>query len=83
MTELHKIMVVFTREGVEVAVTYAHRDELPNPGTKTRTARASRMARKGLEVALEGLGTGAAQWGGYATDTWQSTDWILLAGGGA
>jgi hypothetical protein len=83
MTVLQRITITFTPEGIEYGVTHFHTDEPPKPGTKTRTARASRMARKGLEVALEGLGTGAAQWGGYATDTWQSTDWILLAGGGA
>jgi len=83
VTVLERITVTFTPEGIEYAVCYAHADEPPTPGTKTRTTRASRMARKGLEAALEGLGAGAVTWGGYATDTRHSTDRILVAGGGA
>ncbi len=82
MTELRRITITFTAEGIEYGVTYLHTDEPPTPGTKTRTTRASRMARKGLEVALEGLGTGAVAWGGYGTDTKESTDHILVEGGG-
>ncbi len=54
MTELRRITITFTAEGIEYGVTCLHTDEPPTPGTKTRTTRASRMARKGLEVALEG-----------------------------
>jgi hypothetical protein len=85
VTELRSIAVTFLPEGgLEVAVSYAHGDELPSPvhPAKTRTARASRMARKVLEVALEGLGTGAVEWGGHGTNTKESTDRILVAGGG-
>ena len=82
MTVLQRITITFTPEGIEYGVTHFHTDEPPKPGTKTRTARASRMARKGLEVALEGLGAWAVAWGGYATSKKESTDRILIEGGG-
>ena len=77
-TVLERIIVTFHREGVELEVRYAHADEPPTPGTKKRTATAVRMARKGLEMALEGLGWGSVAWGGFSTDTRQSTDRVLV-----
>jgi hypothetical protein len=74
---LRSIGVTFTREGIEFAVTYAHDGELPAPGTKKRTATATEMARKGLEAALEALGSGAVVWGGFGTDTRVSKDTII------
>jgi hypothetical protein len=80
--ELREIRVTFDRE-IEISITYAHRDDdhdaVANPGTKTRTTAAARMARKGLEVALEGLDRGVPIWGGFATDTRVTRDAILLA----
>jgi hypothetical protein len=61
---LRSIRVTFTRGGIEFAVTYAHDGEQPMPGTKQRTATAARMARKGLEAALEALGSGPVVLGG-------------------
>ncbi len=76
---LQSVLVRFEREGVEIAVSYSHLETgQPNPGTKTRTRRASRMARAGLQVALDGLDRGDALWGGYGTDTHESTDRVLV-----
>jgi hypothetical protein len=58
---LRSIQVTFTREGVEYAVTCAHEGETPTAGTKERTSTAARMARTGLEAALEALGSGPAR----------------------
>lgn len=77
---LQSILVRFEREGIEIAVRYEHSDTQPTPGTKTRTRRAARMARAGLESALEGLDRGDALWGGHGTNTHASTDKVLLAG---
>ena len=74
---LRAIGVTFTREGIEFAVTYAHDGEQPVPGTKARTARAATMACKGLEAALEALGSGPVVWGGFGTDTRVSKDTII------
>ena len=77
--ELRSITVTFSREGnTEFAVTYAHAHELPSPGTKRRTATATEMARKGLEAALEALGSGPVVWGGFGTDTRVSKDTIIV-----
>jgi hypothetical protein len=58
-TELRCVIVTFGPDGgCTYAVTYAHdagEESGSGPGTKQRTARAARMARKGLEHALEGL----------------------------
>ena len=75
---LEKLTVTFQPEGIALAVSYAHRDEPPTPGTKTRTRRAARMAEAALRRALEGLGRGSVAWGGFATDTRQSTDKVLV-----
>jgi hypothetical protein len=85
MSELRRITITFTAEGIEYGVTYLHTDEPPTPvyPAKARTSKAARMACKGLELALQRLSAGAAEWGGYGTDTRQSTDRILVAGGGA
>jgi hypothetical protein len=70
VTELRRVVVTFSADEMEISATYAHHEELPNPGTKTRTATAARMAAAGLQRALEGLGTDvAAYWGGFETDT--------------
>ncbi len=76
---LQSVLVRFEREGVEIAVSYSHREPgQPNPGTKTRTRRAARMARAGLQAALEGLDRGDVLWGGYGTNTHESTDRVLV-----
>ncbi len=76
---LQSVLVRFEREGVEIAVSYSHLETgQPNPGTKTRARRAARMARAGLQTALEGLDRGDALWGGYGTDTHESTDRVLV-----
>ena len=79
---LQSVLVRFEREGVELSVTYGHGYGhgygQPSPGTKKRTRRASRMARAGLQVALDGLDRGDALWGGYGTDTHESTDRVLV-----
>jgi hypothetical protein len=75
---LKRLAVTFTEEGVEFAVRYSHDDgEVPNPGTKGRTTTAARLARKGLEAALEGLDKGAWRWGGFGTNTRESEDRII------
>ena len=74
---LRSIRVTFDDKGIEYAVTYAHSQEQPTPGTKARTARAVTMARKGLEAALEALGSGPVVWGGFGTDTRVSKDIII------
>jgi hypothetical protein len=57
---LQSILVRFEREGMELSVSYEHAStEQPSPGTKKRTTRAARMARVGLQSALEGLVKGA------------------------
>ncbi len=78
MSVVLSVTVTFLQEGIELAVEYSHADEPPTPGTKTRTRRAARMARTGLQTALEALGTGPPVWGGFATDTRQSTDRVLV-----
>ncbi len=75
---LRSIRVTFTREGIEYAVTYAHDGEQPTPGTTKRSTAAARMARKGLEAALETLGSGAVVWGGFATNTQVSKDTVII-----
>jgi len=75
---LRSIGVTFTREGIEFAVTYAHDGEQPMPGTKKRTTAAATMARKALELALEGLGSGPVLWGGFGTNTQVSKDTIIV-----
>ena len=78
---LQSVLVRFEREGVEIAVSYSHREPAqPNPGTKTRTRRAARMARAGLQAALEGLDRGDALWGGFGTNVNESTDRVLVGG---
>ncbi len=76
---LQSVLVRFEREGVEIAVSYSHREPAqPNPGTKTRTRRAAKMARAGLQTALEGLDRGDALWGGFGTNVNESTDRLLV-----
>jgi hypothetical protein len=76
--ELRSITVIFDGEGIEYAVNYQHRGEPPSPGSKARTTTAARMARRGLELALEKLGSGAVMWGGFATNTRESEDRIIV-----
>lgn len=80
MIELREISVTFTVEGIEISTTYTHQDQIPNPGTKTRTRAATRMAAYGLRRALEGLGDAkrAPVWGGFATDIRRSKDTIMI-----
>jgi hypothetical protein len=72
------IRVTFTREGIEFAVTYAHDGQQPTPGTRKRTATAATMARNGLELALEALGSGVVACGGFGTDTRVIKDTIIV-----
>jgi hypothetical protein len=76
--ELRSITVIFDGAAIEYAVSYQHRDEPPSPGSKARTITAARMARRGLELALERLGSGAVMWGGFATNTRESEDTIIV-----
>jgi hypothetical protein len=76
---LTRIVATFRPDAIEYAVTYSHRDHVEaNPGTKTRTTTATRMARKGLEAALEGLGSGLVVWGGFGTNTRVSKDTLIV-----
>jgi hypothetical protein len=75
---LKRVSVTFDDDGLEIAVAYTHTDEPPMPGSKGRTTKALRMARAGLEAALDSLGTGAGIWGGFATNTRESTDRIMV-----
>ncbi len=77
MNELRRLTVTFKPEGIEYAVLYAHTNELPTPGTKTRTTKAATMARTGLETALAGL-DGEVVWGGFGTDTRTSRDMVVV-----
>lgn len=77
---LKQVLTIFREDGsIEYAVSYAHIDEPPTPGSKKRTTTASRMARRGLQAALEGLDQGyALTWGGFGTNTRESTDRIIV-----
>jgi len=75
---LQRITVTFTDEGMEISTTYTHQDQIPNPGTKTRTRSAARMARAGLDRALRGLEAGEAIWGGFRTNERISTDHVIV-----
>jgi hypothetical protein len=75
---LQKLTIIFADEGIELAVSYLHTEDPPTPGSKTRTTTAARMARAALETALEGLRTRPAIWGGFGTDTRESTDRIVV-----
>ncbi len=48
------------------------------PDTKKKTATAARMARKGLEAALEALGSGPVVWGGFGTNMQVTKDTIIV-----
>jgi hypothetical protein len=77
---LKRVTVTFGDDGdLEVAVTYTH-DEggVPNPGTKKRVTAATRMASEGLQCALEALGSGPGQWGGFGANTKVRTDRITV-----
>jgi hypothetical protein len=52
---IRRMIVTFNRDDVEVSITYSHDHEPASAGSKKRTTTAARMARKGLERALEGL----------------------------
>ncbi len=77
---LQRIMITFNPDGtLDFAVTYAHDDhEVANPGTKTRTTTAARMAAEGLRDALAGLETGSLVWGGFGTNMKVSRDTIVI-----
>jgi hypothetical protein len=78
MTVLKSVTVTFARDGaVEYAVMYAHTEEPPTPGIKTRTTRMAQMAANGLRDALAHLKEGALVWGGFATNTRESTDELV------
>ena len=80
---LQRLIVTFKPDGTtEISVTYTHSEAddaaLANPGTKTRTRSATRMAAYGLQRALEGLDKGTPIWGGFATNTRTSRDTIIV-----
>ena len=78
---LTKLVVTFTREGIEYDVSYAHSGAeggIPSPGSKRRTTTAVRLASVDLQVGLEGLDKGGAVSTGFATDTIESTDTIVV-----
>jgi hypothetical protein len=78
VSELCEIKVSFAHEGIMICVSYGHTNEPPQPGTKTRTRSATRMAAYGLRRALEGLDKGTPIWGGFATNTRTSRDTIIV-----
>jgi hypothetical protein len=79
---IRRMIVTFNRDEVEISITYSHdsSEATATPGSKKRTTTAARMARKGLEHALEGLDAAgeAVVWGGFATDTSLTTDVVVL-----
>lgn len=75
---LRSIRITFNREGIEYAVTYQHGDQVATPGTKKRTTTAARVAAEGLRRALEVLGRGQIQWGGFGTNEKVSTDRVII-----
>jgi hypothetical protein len=79
VNELQRLIITFQPDqSVEYEIFYSHTEELPRPGTKTRTTRATRMARKALETALEGLGNGEVFWGGFGTNERTSKDVVVV-----
>ncbi len=77
---IRRMIVTFNRDEVEVSITYSHdhSEAIATPGSKKRTTTATRMARKALERALEGLDAAEVVWGGFATDTHLTTDMVVL-----
>ncbi|HEV8045581.1 MAG TPA: hypothetical protein VGP38_10390 [Rubrobacter sp.] len=70
--ELRSVTATFARSAGTI--------EEPDPGTKTRTTTAARMARRGLALALErleGEASSSLVWGGFGTDTRISRDEVL------
>jgi hypothetical protein len=81
MRTLQRLIVTFTPEGIEYAVSYQHdasHSKSTSPGMKTRTVQAARMATAGLERALANLKDSEPKWGGFATDLQTSTDKVLI-----
>jgi hypothetical protein len=63
---LQRLIVTFTPEGIEYAVSYQHdasHSKSTSPGMKTRTVQAARMATAGLERALANLKDSEPKWG--------------------
>jgi hypothetical protein len=76
---LKRVTVTYREDGtIEYAVRYEHTAEPPTPGSKKRVATVATLARKGLQAALEGLGKDALLWGGFGTNTRESTDRIMV-----
>jgi hypothetical protein len=89
MKAINSVLVRFTREGCEISVSYTDdgvksaKGQIsdPAPGTKSRTTSASRMARAGLQYALQYLDKaqpGDVVWGGFSAGTQVATDNILV-----
>jgi hypothetical protein len=55
---LQRLVLTFTREGVEIRALYRTKQG-PNPGTKTRQREVTELAGSGLTQALEALECGA------------------------
>jgi hypothetical protein len=51
---LQRLVLSFTREGIEIRTLY-HRRNGPSPGTKTRAKEVTALAQEGLREALETL----------------------------
>jgi hypothetical protein len=51
---LQRLVLTFTREGVEIRALYRKEDGA-NPGTRTRAKEIAGLARSGLTAALEAL----------------------------
>ena len=54
MKELQRLILTFTREGVEIRTLYRTKHG-PHPGTKARSREVTELARSGLTRALEAL----------------------------
>jgi hypothetical protein len=58
-SELRRLVLTFTREGVEIRTLYRRRgQEGPGPNSKGRRREVEELTRDGLTRALEALGTG-------------------------
>jgi hypothetical protein len=80
---LKRLTISFSHEGISYAVAYEHSEahEPANPGTRSRTTSAARMASAGLRRALDALDQGTPVWTGFGTNTRQSTDRIVIERG--
>jgi hypothetical protein len=80
MKNVNRLVITFTREGLELAISYSHSeaDQISSPGSKRRVVSGVGMASKALEAALASMDEGKPAWGGYRTNERVSTDHILI-----